>query len=170
VIRHIGTLSVGLLCPALVAAQAAYASLRLQALARLNAQLAAQLKLKAVLTLQVPGAEIAAKIDAAARVAASIAANVQAPGAQLQLAAVGSAIDSIEAQIAALAELTLPDGPGVDVFAYAGPASAFGGELGGVLAGGLPSGGGPTASTNALVLATTIPATWAAMQAVLRMA
>lgn len=167
-ITHLGTLSIFGMCPALVAAQAAYAQARLKALAELNAKLAGLAKLSAALSLQIPAVEIAAKIEGAAAVAASIALNVTKPGASLQLAAVLAAIDAIELQIAALIELPAIDTGGFDAYAYAGKCSAFGGELSTALGAGLPSGGGPAHPIDALVIASGNPIAWSALSAVLK--
>lgn len=106
-------------------------------------------------------------------VTASIALGLPVPSILAQIAIIGALIAELEAAIAAVAvQLGLITAfqvhlgaAGLHVYAYSGPANGLGGAVTVALAGGLP-GGGPTDATNALVLATTIPATWTAMQAV----
>ena len=56
---------------------------------------------------------------------------------------------------------------GIHSYAFAGAVNAFGGELSAALAGGVP-GGTPAEASNAIVLLTTVSATWDAMAQVFK--
>lgn len=99
---------------------------------------------------------------------AMLALGIQPPSIQLQLDLMLALIVQLEAELAVILNLqNLLSTAGVHAYAYDGRADAFGGELSAQLSGGFP-GGAPSDHTNALVLATTIPATWAAMAQVFK--
>jgi hypothetical protein len=79
-----------------------------------------------------------------------------------------AAVSAVNANLAIVTGfISLLATAGVFGYAYAGPANGLGGALTTELASGFP-GGSPTDSTHAIVLATTTPATWTAMQAVFK--
>jgi hypothetical protein len=116
---------------------------------QLQLQLAQQMvaSVQASITLGLPVPSIAAQIAIVTALIADLTASVVSISAQLGI------ITDFQALLGAA---------GVHVYAYAGPANGLGGEVTTALATGLP-GGAPTDATNALVLATTVPATWTAM-------
>jgi hypothetical protein len=118
----------------------------------------------------------AADLALAQSVVAGVTLAIATPGLtppdiSAQLAIIAALVASLEAQIGAVnAELgivtdflaVLATG-GVFGYAYAGRADGIGSAISAELAGGFPGGTGADAA-NALVLATTTPATWGAMQ------
>lgn len=177
-ISNLGTLSVGACVPLAVTAQAQLSITIGMAMPELQAKLAGYAGVIAALTITPGSIALAAKIAAAAQVAGSLAAAaaVGLPGVSLQAAALLAIVAEIEASIGALnlglefvgSMSSLLAAAGVSAHVYSGRADAFGSEFQAAFAGGLPSGGGPAAATNALVLATTSAATWSAMGGVFR--
>jgi hypothetical protein len=81
----------------------------------------------------------------------------------VQFAAAAAAVAELEAALSQA--LTLVDAlgvGGVHVYRFSGEAQDLGGEFSAELSGGFPGGAG-TDATEALLIATTIPATWAAL-------
>lgn len=153
-IRHIASASVGSIVPQ-------FAGILAAAQARLQNELAARLRASGSVVVTMPTASAAAKI------LAQVQAMVRGPSVRFNLTAQAALIASLRAQISLYARLILALGAaGVDVYEYDGTAAAFGGEVAGETARGLP-GGLPSDHMNALVLATRIPATWAALLEVL---
>jgi hypothetical protein len=92
----------------------------------------------------------------------SIAAQIAEVSAQI--AALLAAVVSINAQLGIILDFqALLTNPGVFAYAFAGQVEDLGDELDAELAAGLPGGGGPTESVDALVLITNVGATWTAM-------
>ena len=95
------------------------------------------------------------------------------PDISAQIAAIAAQIASLLAAVVAVnAQLTivtdfqaLLEAAGVHVYAFAGQTNQLGPELDTELAGGVP-GGSPTDPANAIVLITTVPSTWDAMEEV----
>lgn len=106
-------------------------------------------------------------------VQAGIAAGLVPPDISAQLAAVAAliadllaAVTSINAQLTIITNLQgVLATAGLHVYVYSGQTDAAGADITAELAGGLP-GGGPTDAANALLLITTIGATWTAIQQV----
>jgi hypothetical protein len=103
-------------------------------------------------------------------ITAAIAVSLPAPSLAAQIAIVSALLADLLAQLSAVSVQlgivvdfqALLGAAGVHVYAYAGQTGNLGSELTTELTSGTP-GGSPTDSANALVLVTTIPATWAAM-------
>jgi hypothetical protein len=120
-------------------------------------------KVFAALTIKPPA--LAANIEAVQKVAAHLALAVEGPTVTLQIAAITGLIAQLNVQIAAALAFQATLGTaGVQVFAYDGTAASLGSEVTSATGAGL-AGGAPGDHVNALILATSIPATWAAMQA-----
>ena len=131
--------------------------------AKLTGDLSARLRLSGLIQVKPP--KIAATVNAMAALAASLTAT--GPGVKINATAQLDAIAIIQAQLLAYASLLAALGAaGVEAYEYDGTAAAFGGEVAGETARGLP-GGLPSDHMNALVLATRIPATWDALLKVL---
>ncbi len=103
--------------------------------------------LQAALTLGITPPNISAQIEIVAA----------------QLLALKAAVAAIDAQLSIIANLSnVLSTAGLHAYAYSGQANQLGTQFTTELAGGFP-GGTPTDPTNALVLATTLSGTWAAM-------
>lgn len=154
-----GSVSIGGLCPAVVAAQAAV-------LANLNARIAGLIALQARLSLQPPS--FALGLDAAAALKAGIEAAITGgvvfPGVDVQIAALAALVATLEAQIALLIPGAILGAGGVYVWEFDGTGPELGPLLTNALATQWPDGASPLLPANAIVLATTIGATWAAMK------
>jgi hypothetical protein len=171
VITYVGELTIGAAVPgAASAAIAGFAGINaalpdilarlaaLQAFAPLSVDFTAQLALaQAMVTsvqtgiaLGIPVPSIAAQIAAVAALIAELLASVAGIAAQLEI------VTDFQALLGAA---------GVHVYAYAGQTGSLGSELSTELTTGIP-GGSPTDAANALVLVTTVPATWTAMSQV----
>jgi len=181
---YVGSLSVGVICPAAVTLGAQLA-LRLGELNELYAEVTAKigsitasldliaevdipnpLTLTAGLTAALAGvAEIAAQFPVAS---VSIGASLQADVAALLAlqAAIQVKIDAI-ASLQASLDLALT-GAGIAVYAYEGRADGAGSELASELADGLPGGGGAAQTVHALVLACASPSDWEKLGAVVK--
>jgi len=129
--------------------------------ADLQAQLNAQVALLARLKVRPPS--LLAQIDLVTKLLATLrgAVHLNLPGVDFQVKAVGQAIAALKARIALLARYPLGVA-GVMAYAYGGTASSFGETVNTTVGPGLP-GGHPTDHVNAIILATSIPATWAAL-------
>lgn len=96
--------------------------------------------------------------------------GIQPPSIALQFELMATALALLQAQLQIIKDLFgLFGTAGLHLYRYAGAVNAFGGELATELASGLPGGAGGDAA-NALVLITTIPATWAVMAQVFKVA
>lgn len=154
-ITELGSMSIGTLCPSSLSAVASL-------LGQLQANLSGLLKVQAALTVSPPS--LSANISGVAKVAASLALAVEGPSVTLQISAVASLIAQLQVQVSALVALMASLGTaGVAVYAFDGTASELGTQVSSVTSSGIV-GGAPGDHANALVLATTIPATWLAMQ------
>lgn len=97
-----------------------------------------------------------------------LALGIPIPTLSVQLAAVAAALVSLQAQASLLLGYQSALGAaGVFAYAYTGQASALGAGFSTELASGFP-GGSSADATNALLLATTTPAAWAAIQSIMR--
>lgn len=110
-----------------------------------------------------------------AAVEAAITAGIPVPdmSAQIaiilaQIAALAVIAEGIEAQLDIIAGFqSLFANAGIHGYAFAGATSAMGTELSAATSGGLP-GGGPSDTTNAIILATSNGATWSAMSQIFK--
>lgn len=153
---YLGSLTVGAINPGL---QTALGS----ALPRLQAELAVANTQVAQLNAHPPTivASLATANALVATIEQAIAVGVQVPSLSLQLAAATSLIAAVNVEIEALGfDL---GAAGIHAYTYTGTASG----LGPALPTSFP-GGGPADPCNALVLATSIPASWAALAQVLK--
>jgi hypothetical protein len=130
--------------------------------ARINACLAfsAQVSLSfaAQLTL---AASIIANIEAA------VTAGLSPPTISAQLSIMAALLVTLEAQLAVMLAVPFATA-GIDVWAVDGTASDVGTQWAIAVASGFPSGGGPSAPANVLILGTTLGATWTDMSAVFK--
>jgi len=156
---YLGSLTIGATIPGPVAAL----SLAVPDLqARLDALAAfapADVSLSAQLTLAT---------DILANINTSISLGISPPSIAAQISAVAALIAGLEADLLAIVAVTdLFATAGVHAYAYSGRADALGAAFSAELSGGFPGGSGAD-TTNALLLATTIGATWTAMGGVFK--
>lgn len=166
-VTYLGGLTVGECVPAAVTMQAAL-------LADLQAQLAAQAELVLQLNLNPGSFTIAAALETAlglvASIQAQIALGIELPSIQVQLDAAVAFSAALQISIDLLLALQVAFGTaGVHAFSVDGAVNTLGGQLSGAFAGGFPGpGNAPTDYANALVLATSVPAAWAALGQILK--
>jgi hypothetical protein len=153
-LTYLGQYTVGGCIPA---SGALYAAI----VAELQARLTAALALQAGLTLTPPTLVAQIEIVGQLLVALKAALELGLPGVDFQVSACAELIADLEARIALL--LGFPLGvAGVEAYIYDGDAGSFGPAVAGTVGTGLPN-GRASDHVNALVLATSIPATWAAL-------
>lgn len=165
---YVGSLSIGGTVPGAAAVAVAGA-------AGINAALPdLQARLDALLAFAPVDVNFAAQLALAQQmvvsIQASIAVSLPAPSIAAQIAIVSALIAdlaaaalSINAQLTIVADFqALLSAAGIHVYAFDGDTDQLGPEVTAELVGGVP-GGGPTDHANALVLVTTVGATWAAM-------
>lgn len=144
------------------------AALQIQ-LPKIQAQIAGLIALQAQLSIQLPtiGASLQAALGIVASIEAAIAIGM--PGASFQLLAVVELLAQLQIELgsitAALAISVSLGAAGVHLYAYTGEASQLGSAFQGELSGGFP-GGQPDDLTYAVMLATTLPDTKIAIEAV----
>lgn len=175
-VTYVGSYSVGAANLAIALALPALTDLLsdlLSRIAALNGQITANVSL--IATPPDPTALAAAIADAAANAVASIAsiiANIPGPliaaNASLgvnvaALLALQTALQAIVNQFSAAASAG-----GLHVLAVDSTPAAVGGELGGVVSGGMPGGGLPTARIQGAIYLTESPATFATMSGLFR--
>lgn len=158
-ITYLGSLSIGATVPAAVAAVEAV-------LPNLEAQIAALAAFTATITPPSFQADLQLAGEIVANLQASIALGITPPTISAQLSIVAALLANLQAQLAIILAIPFTTG-GVHAYHYNGPANGLGGEFTTQLAGGFP-GGNPTDATNAILLATTIGATWTDMQVVFK--
>lgn len=167
-----GEFTLGGISPLTVAASASADAVLTSQLPVIQLQLAQTLQVLAQITITPPTllTQLAQAVEMVATITAAITAGV--PDAAFQLTALTSLVASLTAQVAALEasldvladiNVTLAVG-GVAVYSYGGRTDQCGPELAGIVAGGIPGGTGAT-PINAVILATSSPATWEAMKA-----
>jgi hypothetical protein len=107
-------------------------------------------------------AQILANLNAAATF------GIEPPSLDLQVSILASSLLLLKAQLDVILDLMNAFGSaGVHAYTYDGTASGLGAEFSTELAAGFP-GGAPSDPTHAILLATTIPATWAAMSQIFK--
>lgn len=164
-LAYLGSLTVGGCMPAVAGV---YADL----IVNLQSQLAAQQGL--VLALQTnPGkftmaGSLAFAQELLTSVQAQIALGVELPSIQVQLNLALAVVAQLQIAIDALLAVEFGTA-GVHAYAFDGATSQLGAELGAATSGGFP-GGQPTDHANAIVLATSVPAAWAALSKLLKTA
>jgi hypothetical protein len=159
---YIGALSVGNAVPSVAVAVEA-------SLPNLQAQVTGLVAAQVDITANPP--TIAGNLAIAQAIVASLQAQillgVEVPTATLQLAAIASALADIAGQVALLGTFSAALGTvGLHAYHYNGPVNGLGSALATELAGGLP-GGSPADASDALIIATSVPAAWAALSVVL---
>jgi hypothetical protein len=169
----VGTLSVGQMVPIAVQAVGQLSATVGSVRATLNGQLQAKLKLGARLTITPP--RITATLSALAKVTAKLQAaaslGVVPPSFVLGLdvvlknaARLQAYLGGLAAQVSAAASITsLLATAGIDSYSFGGATNAFGPAVTSATSGGFPSGGGPSAHCDAIILITTSPAAWTAL-------
>lgn len=168
-LTYIGELTLAVAMPAAFDAALAGAAAINLGLPELNAQLAAFAAFTPLLGNF--AADIALANSIIAAINAAIAAGIGEIGLDVQVAIVAALVLDLEAILLQinlnltliLNFISLVAAGGVHAYAYDGQVGAFGVEVTAALSGGVPGGGGPTEHCNALVLATTIGATWTVM-------
>lgn len=156
---YLGSLTVGAVCPGLSLALAS-------SITRIQAELTGQEKLIAQLNLVPP--TIAGSLSSAKSIVASITAaaalGVEVPSLTLQVTAAAALIAALNLELAPLLAMQNALGvAGVHAYVYDGTAAGLGPSLPSAFPGGVAGD-----HANALVLATTVPAAWAALGAVLK--
>lgn len=127
-----------------------------------------QARIDALLAFTPVEIDFSVQLDLAQQIVLSIQAAITAglvpPSISAQVALVANLLLGLEAQLQIILQLqNLLLTAGVDAYSYDGTVGGLGGELTAALTGGLPSGGTGATHCNALVLITSIGATWAAM-------
>jgi hypothetical protein len=169
----VGSLSVGQLVPIAVQAAGQLSATVGSVRATLNGQLQAKLKLQARLTITPPQfaltlsalAQVTGKLQAAASAGVVPPSFVLGVDVVLKNAArLQAYLGRLQAQVEAAASITsLLATAGIDSYSFGGTTRDFGTAVTTATSSGLPSGGGPSAHCDALIMATTSPAAWAAL-------
>ena len=160
---YLGSLTVGEAVPGGVFALA-------EALPRVQAELAGAVSLQAQLIVTPPtiADSLVFAQQLVASIQAQIALGIQLPSVAVQLPIVEALIATLQVSLNGLLLLQNAFSTvGVHAYAYEGQVNAMGSQVSSAFAGGLP-GGLPNDYANALVLVTSIPATWAAIGRVLK--
>ena len=158
-LTYIGSQTIGDTLPAVVGVLA-YAFADLQA--RITALADASL------SITPPGLELELAASILAAVQANLALGITPPSIDLQISLLLALMAELQIQLGIVLDLqNLFATAGVHVYVYGGQADAMGGEITAELAGGFPS-GAPTDFANAIIIATTIPATWIALSQVFK--
>lgn len=169
---YVGALSLGQACPVALAASAQLSASVGLVLPGLQAQLTGLLALQASIAVSPPS--LATNLSLAQQLVAGLTVAISAglPGVDFQALAVAGQLAAIQAQIGSLSGVASLGGTiaallgavGVYVYAYSGTADGIGPAMSAATSSGFPGAGGPSQPSNAIVLATVTPATWAAMQ------
>jgi hypothetical protein len=158
-LTYLGSLSLGAAVPLAATVDAAVVP-------KLQAEVTGILTAQAAITLNPPSISASLSLAQAlvADITAAIALGVTEPSLSVQLAALAALLVAVQADLTvALSLQTALLSAGVHAYAYSGPASGLGPSLPDHFPGGLPGD-----AANALVLATTTPATWVSMQLLFR--
>jgi hypothetical protein len=154
-LTYVGSLSLSAAVPAV-------ATVFASAIADLEARIAALGA--AIPTFTPPTVQLELAKSILAAIEANIALGITPPSLDLQIGLFLAQIAELQAALQIVLDVkALFAAAGVHVYVYSGTAGDFGADLTTELAAGFPGGTGPTQSTNAIVLATTIGATWSAM-------
>lgn len=161
-LTYVGELTIGALLPGIEPPF-------LLAVGDLQARVDALIAAQAQISVSMPA--LSAQIDLAASIIANlqaaIAVGITPPSVSAQVSIMVALLVALEAQLALMLGIPFVTA-GVHVYAYAGTAGAFGADVTAALTAGFPGGTGAGQACNALVLATTIGATWTDMQAVFK--
>jgi hypothetical protein len=152
-LTHLGSLTIGECLPTFFGVYAGV-------LANLQSKLAGLLRLQAKLAITPPS--LGARIDLAVRILAALRASLtlNLPGIDFKVAAVAKLIAAIEVELAVLVGIEVALGSaGVHAYSYDGDVASLGPSFTSL---GIP-GARASDHCNALILATTVPGTWAAM-------
>lgn len=149
----------------LSAAVPAVATVFASAIAELEGRIAALSA--AVPSFTPPSVQLALAKQIVAAIEANIALGITPPSIDLQIGLFLALIAELQASLQIVLDIkNLFAAAGVHVYVYDGDAGDFGTELDAELVAGFPGGSGPTQHANAIILATTITATWSAMSQV----
>lgn len=160
--------SLGEAAPLLVTVNADLAEAIALALGELQARVTGLLKMQATLEVGIGPPTLVATVKATAQVLLNLQAAIGGPVVTLQIAAIAAILLGLNASIAGLeAMISLDLGGSVFAYSFDGSASDLGPQVTAATSGGFP-GGAPTDHANALILATTTPATWALIQAIFK--
>ncbi len=170
-VTYLGSLTTGAAIPGAAALAAAGTAGINLALPDIEARLAG------LLSFTPTPIDLTANLAVAQQVVASLqlslSLGITPPDISAQLAIVAAlvadltaSVVSVNAQLAIIAGFDL-GAAGIHAYTYAGQANQLGSEFSTELSGGFPS-GAPTDATNAVLLATTIPATWSVLQTFLK--
>lgn len=157
-LTYLGSLSTAQINPGLVLSLAS-------AVPRIEAELALQTALVAQLNVTPPSitASLSLATDIVASINAAIALGVDVPSLSVQVNAALALIALLNLELGALGFDM--GAAGIHAYAYDGDASALGASIPSSL-----PGGAPTDHVNALLLATSIPASWVALGGMLKTA
>jgi hypothetical protein len=170
--RYLGSLSVGAALPGAQAAAVAGAAGINAALPSLTGQLAALMAFKpTAISITAQIAQLEAMIGG---LTAQLAVGLQPPSLVSQLAAIAALVAELEATISGIsgqlsivaAFQSLLSAAGVHAVAFEGPLASFGSDVGTVVA--TAPGVSPADQAYAITLVTTLPATWSALAAILK--
>lgn len=159
---YVGELTIGDLLPGI-------AIPFIQAVGDLQARLDACIAAMAQITVGMPSLslQIQLALDIIANLQAAIAVGITPPTVSVQISVMVALIAQLEAELAIMLGIPFSTA-GVHVYAYDGTVGAFGGEVTTALSAGVPGGAGPGQHCDAIVLATVIPTTWAALSLVFK--
>lgn len=160
-LKYLGSKSLGQVFPTGLSASGSLAAAVSASLPQITAQIAAYLNIGVGIGLHPP--DINAMLVAALAVKLGITPPTVAFSAGLTA--------NLTASLASLSvQLGLPplNVGGFHLYRYTGDAGSLGGAVASQFAGGLPNGGGNNADCSAMMLATQVPAAWAAMVSLLK--
>ena len=142
----------------------------LAAEADLEARIAALANFAVTVDLDLSG-QLALALQIVASIEAAIALGLTAPSISAQIAAQVALTTALQLQLELILELfDLFEAAGVWGYHYTGRADTLGSDMTTELSAGLPGGGGPSETVNALILITNVSATWTAMQQIFKTA
>lgn len=113
-------------------------------------------------------ADIGVATSIIANLTASIAVGITPPSIDLQVAIMAGVMAALQIQLQVILDLFNLFDFGIHVWHYNGRADTLGADMTTELAAGMPGGAGPAENIDALVLATNVAQSWAAMQAIFK--
>lgn len=161
-IEYLGNLTIGECAPG------AFTAL-LSAEADLNARVKALADFAVTVVPPSLEADIALCLEMIAMLRLNITLGIQPPSIALQFQLVVDLVAALTLQLELILELmNAMSTAGVHLYHYSGQVGDFGSELTTALASGLGGGGSPSDACQAIVLATTLGATWLAMSKIFK--
>lgn len=169
-ISFLGSLTMAQVAPFAVFAQASINASAAAALPAVQAQVTGLLAAQASISASPPSITAALSVAQQLVVGIEAAIAVGVPSVDFQASVIASALAQLQTQLAGLQAaiaFSFPNPGGIFAYSYAGSVGALGTDISGATIGGFP-GGAPGDACNALLIATEIPATWAAIQTMLK--